>query len=193
VNFGATRIGVHAGPALVGNFGGSRFFDYTAYGDTINTAARREAANKYLGTRFWLSAAVADATENFRGRPVGDVMLRGRSEPLPAYEPLTAAVFEAPMTKQYSEAFTKTEGRRPGRDAGLCSPCRAASGRRAGRLSFATAAEWRQGRPFAAGTVNGYCLLWSMSPMLVPNGYRSGDSHVGYRVEQTSQGRDLRL
>jgi len=32
VNFGRTRIGVHAGPALVGNFGGSRFFDYTAYG-----------------------------------------------------------------------------------------------------------------------------------------------------------------
>src|SRR6202795_2246468 len=47
VNFGATRIGVHAGPALVGNFGGSRFFDYTAYGDTINIAARLEAANKF--------------------------------------------------------------------------------------------------------------------------------------------------
>ena len=39
VKFGATRIGVHAGPVLVGNFGGNRFFDYTAYGDTINTTA----------------------------------------------------------------------------------------------------------------------------------------------------------
>jgi class 3 adenylate cyclase len=107
VNFGATRIGVHAGPALVGNFGGSRFFDYTAYGDTINTAARLEAANKYLGTRICVSAAVADATENFKGRPVGDLMLRGRSEPLRAFEPLTKAVFEAPMTQQYSEAFAK--------------------------------------------------------------------------------------
>ena len=57
VNFGATRVGVHAGPALVGNFGGSRFFDYTAYGDTINTAARLEAANKHLGTRICVSAA----------------------------------------------------------------------------------------------------------------------------------------
>ncbi|HMK69267.1 MAG TPA: adenylate/guanylate cyclase domain-containing protein, partial [Stellaceae bacterium] len=37
---GATRIGVHAGPAIVGNFGGGKFFDYTAYGDTINIAAR---------------------------------------------------------------------------------------------------------------------------------------------------------
>ena len=63
VNFGITRIGVHAGPALVGNFGGSRFFDYTAYGDTINTAARLEAANKFLGTRICVSAAVADGAE----------------------------------------------------------------------------------------------------------------------------------
>jgi len=52
VNFGITRIGVHAGPALVGNFGGSRFFDYPAYGDTINAAARLEAVNKYWGTRI---------------------------------------------------------------------------------------------------------------------------------------------
>src|SRR5215475_8331090 len=31
VPLGVTRIGVHAGPAIVGNFGGGRFFDYTAY------------------------------------------------------------------------------------------------------------------------------------------------------------------
>ena len=93
VNFGATRIGVHAGPALVGNFGGSRFFDYTAYGDTINTAARLESANKFLGTRICASATVAGGCGNFKGRPIGDLMLRGRSEPLRAYEPLGAEVF----------------------------------------------------------------------------------------------------
>ena len=109
VNFGTTRIGVHAGPAWVGNFGGSRFFDYTAYGDTINTAARLEAANKFLGTRICVSATVADATEKFRGRPVGDLVLRGRSEPLRAYEPLSAAAFQGPTTAQYSEAFAKLE------------------------------------------------------------------------------------
>jgi class 3 adenylate cyclase/CheY-like chemotaxis protein len=109
VDVGATRIGVHAGPALVGNFGGSRFFDYTAYGDTINTAARLETANGFLGTRICVSAAVANGTENFRGRPVGDLMLRGRSEPLRAYEPLTAAAFAGPATAQYYEAFAKLE------------------------------------------------------------------------------------
>jgi adenylate cyclase len=51
IALGITRIGGHAGPAIVGNFGGSRFFDYTAHGDTINIAARLEVANKQLGTR----------------------------------------------------------------------------------------------------------------------------------------------
>jgi adenylate cyclase len=109
VNFGATRIGVHAGPALVGNFGGGRFFDYTAYGDTINTAARLETANKLLGTRICASASVADAAEGFQGRPIGDLMLRGRSEPLRAYEPLPPAKFKSPVTTQYAEAFAKLE------------------------------------------------------------------------------------
>ncbi|HEY3792142.1 MAG TPA: adenylate/guanylate cyclase domain-containing protein [Bradyrhizobium sp.] len=109
VNFGATRIGVHAGPALVGNFGGSRFFDYTAYGDTINTAARLEAANKFLGTRICVSAAIAGGVEQFQGRPVGDLVLRGRSEPLRAYEPLPSERFAGEATTQYSEAFAKLE------------------------------------------------------------------------------------
>jgi class 3 adenylate cyclase len=65
VDFGVTRIGVHAGPALVGNFGGDRFFDYTSYGDTINIAARLEAANKTLGTRICVSDAVASRALKF--------------------------------------------------------------------------------------------------------------------------------
>jgi adenylate cyclase len=109
ISFGATRIGVHAGPVLVGNFGGNRFFDYTAYGDTINTAARLEAANKFLGTRICVSAVVAGGVKGFQGRPVGDIMLRGRSEPLRAYEPLRKDVFAQPATTQYSEAFAKLE------------------------------------------------------------------------------------
>jgi len=109
VNFGITRIGVHAGPAMVGNFGGNRYFDYTAYGDIINTAARLEGANKLLGTRICVSDTIAKGTENFQGRPVGDLVLRGRSEPLRAYEPLRPAAFEGAATRQYSDAFAKLE------------------------------------------------------------------------------------
>jgi adenylate cyclase len=109
VSFGATRIGIHAGAALVGNFGGNRFFDYTAYGDSINIAARLEAANKQLGTRICVSASIAMAAENFQGRPVGELMLRGRSEPLSAFEPLRQEQFKAPGMALYSEAYAKME------------------------------------------------------------------------------------
>ncbi|WP_050420860.1 adenylate/guanylate cyclase domain-containing protein [Bradyrhizobium tropiciagri] len=113
VNFGGTRIGVHAGPVLVGNFGGRGFFDYAAYGDTINTAARLEAANKLLGTRICVSAAVAERAVNFQGRPVGEVILRGRSEPLRAFEPLATGTLKASATAEYAAAFAKLEAGDP--------------------------------------------------------------------------------
>ena len=109
VPLGVTRIGVHAGPAIVGNFGGGRLFDYTAYGDTINAAARLEAVNKQLGTRICVSATAADRAEGFAGRPVGDLRLRGRSEPLRAYEPLSPEEFASPATAAYADAFAKLE------------------------------------------------------------------------------------
>jgi adenylate cyclase len=114
IALGVTRIGVHAGPAIVGNFGGGRFFDYTAYGDTINIAARLEAANKQLGTRICVSAILAAKVKDFRGRPVGDLILRGRTEALRAFEPLRVEQYEDLSTKSYLEAFAKLEASDPG-------------------------------------------------------------------------------
>ena len=113
VALGGTRIGVHAGPAIVGNFGGGRLFDYTAYGDTINAAARLEAVNKQLGTRICVSAAAAERADGFCGRPVGDLRLRGKSETLRAFEPLSPEEFENPATASYTDAFAKLEAHDP--------------------------------------------------------------------------------
>jgi len=112
VPVGATRIGVHAGPAIVGNFGGGRLFDYTAYGDTVNTAARLEAVNKQLGTRVCVSVAAVKRAGAFVGRPVGDLVLRGRSEPIRAYEP--AQALDEGAAKAYLEAFARLEAHDPG-------------------------------------------------------------------------------
>jgi adenylate cyclase len=114
IQLGVTRIGAHAGPAIVGNFGGGRFFDYTAYGDTINVAARLENANKQLGTRICVSAPLATKAKDFRGRPMGDLVLRGKSEALRAFEPLRASQYEDPSTQSYMEAFAKLECNDPG-------------------------------------------------------------------------------
>ncbi len=84
---GVTRIGLHTGEAVVGNFGGNARFDYTAIGDAMNIAARLEAANKTFGTRLSFSAPCRDAAlphleQDLAIHPVGDVVLKGKSEPI---------------------------------------------------------------------------------------------------------------
>ena len=92
VAWGHTRIGVHTGEVIVGNFGGKTLFDYRALGDPINTAARLESVNKLLGTRVCVSKAILDGCqgEAIPVRAVGRLMLAGKSRPLQTYEPLAS-------------------------------------------------------------------------------------------------------
>lgn len=89
VPFGNTRIGVHAGEVIVGNFGGSTMFDYRALGDPVNTAARLESVNKHLGTWICVSEVVYLGCANMVARPIGRLVLKGKKLPLMVYEPVT--------------------------------------------------------------------------------------------------------
>ncbi|MEI6732667.1 MAG: adenylate/guanylate cyclase domain-containing protein [Comamonadaceae bacterium] len=90
VPWGHTRIGVHCGEVIVGNFGGKALFDYRALGDPINTAARLESVNRHLGTRVCVSQAVMDGCQDVPVRFVGRLVLKGKQQALQAYEPLAA-------------------------------------------------------------------------------------------------------
>jgi adenylate cyclase len=109
IPLGLTRIGVHTGLAMVGNFGGDQFFDYTAHGDAINTAARLECANKYLGTRICVSEHAVGQIPGFTGRPIGTVLLPGKTEQLKLFEPLSAEAMQSAAIRAYEEAFAKLE------------------------------------------------------------------------------------
>lgn len=105
VEFCETRIGVHTGEVIVGNFGGSTIFDYRALGDPVNTASRLEGANKYLGTHVCLSQATLDGCPGLPVRPVGRLRVAGRQEAIMVYEPLDATDGQAVQQEAYAQAY----------------------------------------------------------------------------------------
>lgn len=90
VHWGLTRIGVHSGEVIVGNFGGKTLFDYRALGDPVNTAARLESVNKHLGTRLCVSQAVLDGCAAIATRSVARLVLKGKTQPLQVFTPQAA-------------------------------------------------------------------------------------------------------
>lgn len=84
---GRTRVGLHWGEAVVGNFGGKSRIQYTALGDSMNTASRLEAANKALESSIMASEEFASRSGLDWWRPMGRVVLRGREKPVDLFEP----------------------------------------------------------------------------------------------------------
>ncbi|HKV00236.1 MAG TPA: adenylate/guanylate cyclase domain-containing protein, partial [Vineibacter sp.] len=72
-------LGVHAGPAIVGEMGHGRTVSLTAIGDTVNTASRLESASKELGCELIVSQELLDiAGVNLLGWQRHDIEVRGR-------------------------------------------------------------------------------------------------------------------
>nr|WP_137677132.1 CHASE2 domain-containing protein [Parerythrobacter lutipelagi] len=99
---GRTRIGLHRGAVIVGNFGGRQRIQYTALGDAMNTAARLEGANKYLGSSILVSEAVREAAGDFDYLPLGEIVLSGVDTPIPVFEPVRDGILADLVRKALS-------------------------------------------------------------------------------------------
>ncbi|MBL8834571.1 MAG: adenylate/guanylate cyclase domain-containing protein [Rhodospirillales bacterium] len=124
VDMGMTRIGVHTAEANVGNFGSLDRYEYKALGDAVNTAARLEGLNKYFGTRILITQQTRDASPEIPCRKVGGVIVKGKSEPIHVYEPLTGERATDENTKLYLAAFELMKAKDPGALAAFEDLCR---------------------------------------------------------------------
>ena len=76
VGFG---VGVNCGPAVVGNIGCDFRMDYTAIGDTVNTAARLEA-NAPRGMVYISQDVYERVQDRITAEEVGEIPLKGKSK-----------------------------------------------------------------------------------------------------------------
>lgn len=81
VGFG---VGVNCGPAVVGNIGCDFRMDYTAIGDTVNTAARLEA-NAPRGKVYISDTVYEQVKERVTVEEVGEIPLKGKSKGVYVY------------------------------------------------------------------------------------------------------------
>lgn len=85
-----TRIGLNTGPAVIGNMGSSKQFNYTMMGDNVNLAARCESGAKSYGVFTMITgetyAAATTVQNDVAYRYLDKIVVKGRTQPAEVYE-----------------------------------------------------------------------------------------------------------
>jgi adenylate cyclase len=80
-------IGVNSGEMIAGNIGSASIRSYTVIGDAVNLGARLESLNKEHGTTIIVSAATVALLKAAPPlRPLGSVVVKGKSVPVEIFE-----------------------------------------------------------------------------------------------------------
>ena len=84
-------IGVNSGDMIAGNIGSSSIMSYTVIGDNVNLGARLESLNKDYRTSIIISEHTARRLQGrYALRPLGEVVVKGKSVPVGISEVQTA-------------------------------------------------------------------------------------------------------
>jgi adenylate cyclase len=103
-----TRMGIHRGNVIVGNFGTSERMDYTAIGDPVNTASRLQTLNKIYHTKILISEQVhAQLNDQFLTRPIDYVEVKGKKTKIKVFELINWKGKATPKEADLAALFTK--------------------------------------------------------------------------------------
>ncbi|MEW6525034.1 MAG: adenylate/guanylate cyclase domain-containing protein [Spirochaetota bacterium] len=80
-------VGIHSGTVIIGNLGFSKKKEYTALGDTVNTASRIESLNKRTGTAILVSESTYKRCQrHFTWGRKFKTKVKGKEEPVVVHE-----------------------------------------------------------------------------------------------------------
>ncbi len=80
-------VGINSGDMIAGNIGSSSIMSYTVIGDNVNLGSRLESLNKDYKTRIIISDATrARLSGAYDIRPLGDVVVKGKTKPVAIFE-----------------------------------------------------------------------------------------------------------
>jgi adenylate cyclase len=82
------RIAVNTGEVVLGNIGSPQRMDFTAIGDTVNTASRLQGVAE-VGKVIISRATCEELADRIEVKDLGEVALKGKGKPIGVYEVLS--------------------------------------------------------------------------------------------------------